>query len=404
MTAEASGQGISRGAMLRRVGLGVAVAACLALPGAGRAAEDSIRLADVVELSGSGASVGTLWRDAVRMAADELNAQGGILGHRIEITDYDTQTNPSTSRAMIQKALDAHPYAVLGPIYSGSVKVDEPLTAEAKVAEFTGAAAKDITHMGSAYIFRTAFSTESSEPRVARYLVDDLHAKKIAVLWVNDDAGKSTRDALVDALGKLGATVVADVPSEAGQVSFAADVLKARRAQPDAIFVYLHEEENARFLKEARRQGIKVPLVGDTTLMDAQTIKLAGADANGVVGHAMLTPNAPIPGVQDFVKRFEERYHVVPDHNAIQGYMAVWMVKAATEKMGRPDADHLAATLHGMTIDPKTQRIVLPQDCIDAYQKYMDLAPSGPFANEVAGILQQAGQKVSSSYKAGKQR
>ena len=73
----------------------------------------------MVELSGSGASVGTLWRDAVRMAADELNAQGGILGHQIEITDYDTQTNPSTSRAMIQKALDAHPYAVLGPICSG---------------------------------------------------------------------------------------------------------------------------------------------------------------------------------------------------------------------------------------------------------------------------------------------
>ena len=86
-----------------------------------------------------------------------------------------------------------------------------------------------------------------------------------------------------------------------------------------------------------------MPLVGDTTLMDAQTIKLAGADANGVVGHAMLTPNAPIPEAQDFVKRFEERYHVVPDHNAIQGYMAVWMVKAATEKMGKPDADHLAA-------------------------------------------------------------
>ncbi len=359
MTAKASGQGVHRSAVLRCVGLGVALAVSLALPGTGRAASDSIQLADVVELSGSGASVGTLWRDAVRMAADELNAKGGILGHPIAITDYDTQTNPSTSRAMIQKALDAHPYAVLGPIYSGSVKVDEPLTQAAGVAEFTGAAAKDITHMGSAYIFRTAFSTESSEPRVARYLVGDLHAKKIAVLWVNDDAGRSTRDALVDALGKLGATVVADVPSEAGQVSFAADVLKARRAQPDAIFVYLHEEENARFLKEARREGIKVPMVGDTTLMDAQTIKLAGADANGVVGHAMLTPNAPIPEVQDFVKRFEARYHVVPDHNAIQGYMAVWMVKAATEKMGKPDAQHLAATLHGMTIDPATEPGIL---------------------------------------------
>ncbi len=54
------------------------------------------------------------------------------------------------------------------------------------------------------------------------------------------------------------------------------------------------------------------------------------------------------------------------------------------------------------TIDPKTQKIVLPQDCTDAYQKYLQLAPTGQFATEVAGILQQAGEKVNSSYRAGK--
>jgi branched-chain amino acid transport system substrate-binding protein len=298
------------------------------------------------------------------MAADELNATGGILGHKIEITDYDTQTNPSVSRAMIQKALDEHPYAILGPIYSGSVKVDVPLTQEAKVAEFTGAAASDITKMGSAYIFRTAFSSDNSEPRVARYLASDLHAKNVSILWVNDDAGRSVRDALVPALQKLGVEVVADISSEAGQTSFTADVLKARNAGPDAIFVYLHEEENARFLKEARKQGVSVPLVGDSTLMDAQTIKLAGDDANGVVGHAMLTPEAPIPAVQNFAKRFTAKYNLVPDHNAIQGYMAVWIIKAATEKMGKPDAEHLAETLHGMTIKPADQPGILMETTI----------------------------------------
>jgi branched-chain amino acid transport system substrate-binding protein len=166
-------------------------------------------------------------------------------------------------------------------------------------------------------------------------------------------------DALIPALEKLGASVVADVSSEPGQVSFTADVLRAKIARPDAIFIYLHEEENARFLKDARGQGIKVPLVGDTTLMDAQTIKLAGAAANGVQGFANLTPDAPMAPVKEFARKFEARYHVVPDHNAIQGYMAVWMVKAATEKMGKPDAAKLAQTLHGMTIDPATQPGIL---------------------------------------------
>jgi len=56
------------------------------------------------------------------------------------------------------------------------------------------------------------------------------------------------------------------------------------------------------------------------------------------------------------------------------------------------------------TVDPKTQRIVLPPDCTAAYQKYLDLAPTGPYAEEVAGILQQAGEKVSSSYHASKSK
>ncbi len=56
------------------------------------------------------------------------------------------------------------------------------------------------------------------------------------------------------------------------------------------------------------------------------------------------------------------------------------------------------------TVDPKTNRIVLPPDCTAAYQRYLDLAPSGPYATEVAGILQQAGEKVSSSYKAPKSK
>ncbi|HEY1806717.1 MAG TPA: tetratricopeptide repeat protein [Terracidiphilus sp.] len=54
------------------------------------------------------------------------------------------------------------------------------------------------------------------------------------------------------------------------------------------------------------------------------------------------------------------------------------------------------------TVDPKTNRIILPPDCVAAYQKYLELAPTGPYASEVAGILQQAGEKVSSSYKAPK--
>ncbi len=346
-------------------------AALLGTPLLAARAEDTIRLADVIELSGSGATVGTLWRNAVLMAVEDINAKGGILGQKLEVTDYDTQTNPGVSRAVLQKALDTKPYAVVGPIYSGSVKVDEPLTQAAKMTQITGAEAPDITGLGDPYIFRTSFSQLNAMPRVARYMADDLHVKKIALFYVNDDFGKGGHDTIVKEFAAHKVEVVADVASEAGQASFTSDVLKAKRSGADAFFVFLHEEESARFLKEARNQGIKVPLVGETTLMNAQTVALAGDAANGVTGHVGLTADAPVPGIQDFVKRYTARYHQTPDHNALKGYMAVWMIKAGSEKMGKLDSEHLADALHGLTITPEAQpgimmpTTILPNGDID---------------------------------------
>ncbi|MGC8470106.1 MAG: ABC transporter substrate-binding protein, partial [Acetobacteraceae bacterium] len=247
------------------------------------AAASPIKIAIPAELSGSGASVGTLWRDGVELAISDLNAKGGILGHPLVGTVYDTQTNPSVSRAVILKALDGHPYAVLGPVYSGSIQVDEPLTQKARIAEIMGGEAANLTTMGDPYIFRTSLGQAQTVPPVVDYLVKDLHAKRVGMIWVNDDYGKGGHSIFLADAKKAGLKVVADISSEAGQVSFAPDLLKLRAAHVDAVFVYLHEEENARLLKGMRQMGLKVPVVGGATLIDAQTMKLAGSDANGVV-------------------------------------------------------------------------------------------------------------------------
>src|SRR5260221_10072907 len=101
----------------------IAAGACALAIGTLFAAEP-IKFADVIELSGAGATVGTNWRNAATLATEEINAKGGILGRQIQLTDYDTQTNPGVSRAQVQKALDTEPYVILGPIFSGSVKAN----------------------------------------------------------------------------------------------------------------------------------------------------------------------------------------------------------------------------------------------------------------------------------------
>jgi branched-chain amino acid transport system substrate-binding protein len=310
----------------------------------------AIKLADVAELSGGGATVGTNWRNGIDLAIEEINAKGGILGKKLEVTHADSQSNPGVARAQVQKALDNEPYALLGPGYSGSVKVTAPLAAEAGLVQIMGGEAAELTQAGNKFLFRTSFGQQSSMPKVAKYINDDIKAKSVAIVWVNNDFGKGGRDVISKEFARYGIKVAADLSTEAGQADFAADVSKIKAANPDAVFIYLNEEESARILKELKRQSVTAPLIGETTLVGQKVVELAGEAANGARGHVGLTTDAPVDLVKAFREKFVKKYNYIPDHNGIKGYLAIYMIKAATEKMGKVDAKALAANLHGLTI------------------------------------------------------
>jgi branched-chain amino acid transport system substrate-binding protein len=140
--------------------------------------------------------------------------------------------------------------------------------------------------------------------------------------------------------------------------------MKASNA--DVMFIYTNEEECARVLREARKQGVKQPIIGETNVISQKVIDLAGETAEGVRGHVGLTADAPIPAVQQFTERFQKRYKYVPDHNGLKGYMGVYAVKYATEKLGKFDRKALAKSLHGMTITPAQEPGILIETTWDA--------------------------------------
>jgi branched-chain amino acid transport system substrate-binding protein len=346
-------------AHMLRLGFIVSViAAGLGLSGPSYA-QSTVYIPAVLELSGAGAVPGTNFRDGMLLAIDEINAKGGILGRKIDTPILDTQSDAGTSRAQIQKVLDNKPYVILGPVFSGSVLVDMMLTQQAEIPEIVGGEAAAITQKGDPYVFRTSFGQQFSMPKIANYVRDGIKAKSVAVLWVNNDFGKGGRDNFVKEMNTRNIKVVADVATESGQTDFSADVVKIKAANADAIFVYTNEEESARFLKEAKKQGIKAPLIGETTLLGQKVIDLAGGAANGVRGHVGLTVDAPIPAVQEFAAKFKKRFNYVCDHNGIKGYTAVYFIKYVTEKMGKFDSKGFAETAHGLTITPKQEPQIL---------------------------------------------
>ncbi|HEX6945559.1 MAG TPA: ABC transporter substrate-binding protein, partial [Casimicrobiaceae bacterium] len=191
------------------------------------AAQGTVKLAGLVELSGPGATSGTNFDEGAKLAIKEINAAGGILGRKIEYTSSDTQSQPQIAKALAQKAIDDDAYVVLGPVFSGSILVSMAETRRAEVPNFTGGEAASITQQGNPYIFRTSFTQTTAMPKVARYLKDDLKAKSVAMIWVNNDFGKGGRDVIMKAIEPYGIKVVADISTDPGQLDFSGAVLKA---------------------------------------------------------------------------------------------------------------------------------------------------------------------------------
>ncbi|MCB5204405.1 ABC transporter substrate-binding protein [Neorhizobium sp. T786] len=310
-----------------------------------------LKIGSIVELSGPGAAAGTNFRDGVKMGFEEINADGGVLKEKIELLEYDTQTDPQVSRALVQKAIDDGVYAITGTVFSSSTVVNMLVAKQAGIPQFTGSEAPSITSMSNPYIFRTAFGSQKGVPKMTRYMIETMGVKKAAVVWANTEFGKGGHTAFVDAMKEAGIEIVTDIPTEQAQTDFSADIVKLKSSDADAAFIYVTEEESARFLREAAKQGLKIPLVGETTLIGHKVIELAGEAANGAMGHVGLTPDANIPAVTEMVERFKAKYNYTPDHNAIKGYTAAWAIKYVTEMVGSPDSQAIAEKLHGLTLN-----------------------------------------------------
>ena len=328
--------------------------------------QEVIKIANIVELSGGGATAGTNFKNGVELAVKEINASGGILGKKIQTTTSDTQSNPGVAKGLTQKAVDDNVFAIFGPVFSGSIMVSMAESRKAEIPNFTGGEAASITTQGNPYIFRTSFTQATAMPKVARYISDTAKLKTLAIIYVNNDFGKGGLDMIKKALDKSPTKVVAEISTDAGQVDFSAAVLKAKQSNADGVFAYSNEEESARILRELRKQGWAKPIIGETTLTGQKVIELAGEAANGAVAHVGLTVDAPLPAIRAFRAKFEKEYKYISDHNGMKGYSGIYTLKAAIDKVGKLDRKAVAVAMHTLKVSTANEPGILMDVTFDA--------------------------------------
>ena len=309
-------------------------------------AQNTVKLAIVAEITGGGAPSGNMWRDGVLLAVEELNKKGGIQGRRLESFVMDTQTDPPTSVAVIRRAINDRPFAILGTVYSSSTVANMEIAREAGIPQISGSESVLVVQKGNPNIFLTSFSQQVGFAKLVKWLVEDLKANRIALIYVNNAFGRGGREMFVKFLKDRGKAVVADISTEPQQADFTAELTQVRASGATHLMIYSHEEENARIMIQMRKLGLNVEPVGDN--LCAQTTIDAGGDAmNGARCHVPMTALSPVPSMLEMGKRFQERFGRVPDHNGFKGYIGVHLLKAAVDRVGAFDQAKVRDCLHG---------------------------------------------------------
>ncbi|MEY2953797.1 MAG: hypothetical protein RLZZ401_1884 [Pseudomonadota bacterium] len=312
-----------------------------------------IQLAAITEAKGGGAPAGSSFKNGYLLAIDEVNAAGGVLGQKLMLTQFDIDTKPDEAVEATKKAVAAKPFAILGPVFSGLTLASMKETAASGIPQFTGGEAASLTRKFHPSLLRTSLSQLGSAPRMVALVTYGISAKKIGLVWIDNEFGRDGRAALAEAVKRRNASVAFDLPIKPGQKDFTQAVKDLKAADVDALLLYLNEGESIEALKELKNQGFGKPIVADGLVASQKVIEGAGDGAEGVLAHVNTSIDAQIPAMRAFVGRYVAKYGARPDQNSVKGFVAVQLIKAGVDVAGKVDQVQFLKAVKDTRFDSK---------------------------------------------------
>ena len=311
----------------------VALAAAVSL-GAVHAAEP-IKIGVAEALSGGAAQYGISIRNGFQMAAEEINAAGGVNGAKIELVIEDEQGKKDEAINAFKKLIFQDKALMLfGPTLSNSAQAADPIAQGAKIVVFgTSNTADGITSIGD-HVFRNSVTEADVLPVTLRTATKVAKIKKVAVLYGNDDVfTKSGYDNFKKALDDQKMPVTTTETFAKGDVDFKAQLTKIKATNPDAIVLSALLAEGAPIMVQARQLGLTVPFIGGNGMNSVKVFDLAKGASDGLwVGSPWSIENRTAEN-NSFIIAYTKKYSAPPDQFAAQAYDAMHIATEALKKI-----------------------------------------------------------------------
>ncbi len=293
----------------------------------------TIKFGIVGSMTGPGALSGESAVRGATLAIDEINTAGGVKGQKLELVVEDDQTTNEGVVSAYQKISSSGVVAATGISRSTMVLALMPYMAKYKIPVLVGGTNVTITQKENPWVFRFRPSDGISAKVMAKFLAEDLKAKKVAILYDTDAFGTGGKNGLEEAFKPLG------VESQSfgltsHSTDFTAQLVKIKQYAPDAIATYItYSEDAAVVVRQAKEMGMNIPFMGSPSLTAATTVKLAKDTVNGAYGVADYFPEQN-EVANSFNKKYKEKYKDEPDFYSAFVYDAVKVAAQVMEKKG----------------------------------------------------------------------
>ena len=313
----------------RRFLLLALTASVLAFPQVAIAA-DPIKIGQVAPLTGPGAESGRYQTQGAKLAIDEINKAGGVVGRQLALVVEDDQTtNPGVVLAFSKLASNAELVAFLGSIRSTQSHAMAPDVLKLGKPVLIGGTDPVLTHMGNPWFIRFRPNDSYSARVIADYGVKALGKKKWAIVHSTDAFGTSGMKYLAEALKGLGIDPVLIQGYPNNSQDFTPVALAVKQSGAEVIATYMtFETDQGIFAKQLRQLGVSLTWVGSPTTVTNTAMRLAGPALYGSYAVADFNKDSSA-AAKAFSAKYEAAYKSAPDSFASWTYDAVHVLARA---------------------------------------------------------------------------
>ena len=334
-------------------------ALALAMSAFGAMAADPIKIGVSGPFTGGSSSMGVSMRDGVRMAADEINKSGGVLGRQLLLVERDDEAKNERGVQIAQEMINKEKVAAtVGFINTGVALASQRFYQEAKIPVMNNVATGSlITHQfddqPENYIFRNSAHDSIQAPMIVEEAITRRGFKKVAILADSTNYGQLGREDLEKALALKGVKAVAIEKFNIKDVDMTAQLLKAKEAGAEAVLTYAIGPELAQIANGMTKLGWKVPMVGSWTLSMANYIDNAGPGGEGARMPQTFIQEPTTPKRQSFIINYLKTFspknaRIDSPVSAAQGYDSVYLLAAAIKQAGSTEGPKVKAALEDL--------------------------------------------------------